>query len=244
GERVENSSDAMSDSDSDVTVTKIVHFQRHGQGYHNLMGDILRDAGIKPDIDSKDPTINPWIRPEIVDSPLTETGKWQCEQQQGVASTLKPDLVVVSPLARTIQTAKLSFAAYTDSVQSVPWIVHEGCREELGVLTCNKRRSLSDIKAEHPDLEFFEMTEEDTLWNPNERESSQSKNERIYDFLVNFIANRDESSIAVITHSAWLFHLLNAVVDCGDDLDLSSWFLTGEIRSIRLTFSSAAGSRI
>jgi hypothetical protein len=118
----------------DGTITKIVHFQRHGHGYHNLLGDILRDAGIKPDIDSRDLTINPWIRPDIVDAPLTETGKWQCEQQRCLASSLHPELVVISPLTRTIQTAKISYADFCDSAISIPWIAHEACREETGVL--------------------------------------------------------------------------------------------------------------
>jgi broad specificity phosphatase PhoE len=170
---------------------------------------------------------------------LTETGKWQCEQQRVIASRLNPELVIVSPLARTIQTAKISFAHYYDDPSlSIPWIAHEACREETGVLTCNKRRKLSEIVADFPDLNFHEMTEEDTLWNPSERESNQSKSERIYHFLVNFIAKRPETSIAVISHSAWLFHMLNAVVDCEGDLELASWFLTGEIRSIKLTFST------
>jgi broad specificity phosphatase PhoE len=242
GERVDQSS-FLSDNNQrigscETEITKIIHFQRHGQGYHNLMGDILREAGIKPDIDSLDPIINPWIRPEIVDSPLTEIGKWQCEQQQSLASKLKSELVVVSPLTRTIQTAKITFADNDDSMSPIPWIAHELCREETGVLTCNKRRPLSKIMEDFPDLEYFEMTEDDTIWNPNERENNRSKSERIYDFLVNFIAKRKENSIAIVTHSAWLFHALNAVVDCGSDLELSSWFLTGEIRSIKLTFSS------
>jgi hypothetical protein len=94
--------------------------------------------------------------------------------------------------------------------------------------------------AEFPDLEYYEMTEEDMLWNADARESHQSKSERIYDFLVNFISKREESSIAVVSHSAWLFHTLNAVVDCDDDLELSSWFLTAEIRSVKLTFLPAS----
>lgn len=222
--------------DKDCAVTKIVHFQRHGQGYHNLMGDILRDVGIQPDIDSQDPAVNPWIRPEIVDSPLTETGKWQCSIQRGVASNLNPELVVVSPLLRAIQTAKLSFIDYYGN-PNIPWIAHEGCREETGVLTCNRRRTLSEIQADFPGLTFHpSMTEDDGLWNANERESNQSKSDRIYDFLTNFIATRSEYNIAVVGHSAWLFHLCNVVVDCGEDEDLTSWFSTSEIRSMKLTF--------
>lgn len=81
------------------------------------------------------------------------------------------------------------------------------------------------------------MAEEDTLWNPSERESHQSKGERAYNFLAHFVAERPEHSIAVVAHSAWLFHCLNSVVDCGEDKDLSSWFLTSEIRSMKLTFT-------
>ena len=217
-------------------VTKIVHFQRHGQGYHNLIGEVLRGAGLKPSVDSMDPIVNPWLRPEIVDSPLTEKGKEECRQQCDKASLLNPELVIVSPLLRAIQTAQISFGHVFDH-PNIPWIAHEGCREELGVLVCNKRRPLSSIKADYPRIEFSgEMSEEDTLWSPTERESGVSKSDRIYDFLVNFLAQRPESEIAVVGHSATLFHMCNAVVDCGDDVNLSSWFLTSEIRSMKLTF--------
>ena len=257
------------DGDGGVTVitTKIVHFQRHGQGYHNLLGDVLRDVGIKPDIHSSDPAINPWLRPEIVDSPLTELGKRQCEGQRAVASLLKPEVMIVSPLLRAVQTAKLSFADYTTTVVaaaaaavennnndgsesgngSIPWIAHEGCREELGWLVCNKRRPLSEIQADFPELHFFSpdddnngmMTEEDTLWNPSKFESETHKGNRIYDFLVNFIAERPEHNIAVVCHSAWLSHMCNAVIDCDGDANLTSWFDVSEIRSMKLTFSTS-----
>jgi broad specificity phosphatase PhoE len=226
---------AKNDADDD-TITKIVHFQRHGQGYHNLLGEVLREAGLKPSVDSMDPAVNPWLRPEIVDSPLTEKGKEECRQQCTTASLLNPELVVVSPLLRAIQTAEISFGHVFDQ-SKIPWVAHEGCREELGVLVCNKRRPLSLIQGDYPNIEFNgEMSEEDTLWHPTERESGISKSDRIYDFLVNFLAQRPESEIAVVGHSATLFHMCNAVIDCGDDLDLSSWFLTSEIRSIKLTF--------
>lgn len=236
------------DNDQDVvTTTKVVHFQRHGQGYHNLLGDVLRDVGIKPDIRSSDPAINPWIRPEIVDSPLTELGKRQCEGQRAVASLLNPEVVVVSPLLRAVQTAKLSFADYTideGSTNNVPWIAHEGCREELGWLVCNKRRPLSEIKADFPELQFSpDVSEEDTLWDPSKFESETHKGNRIYDFLVNFLAERPEQNIAVVCHSAWLSHMCNAVIDCGDDTNLTSWFDVSEIRSMKLTFSTTVLKR-
>jgi broad specificity phosphatase PhoE len=231
-----NNDDDDSSSSSPNTITKIIHFQRHGQGYHNLMGEILRDAGVKLDIDSRDPKINPWIRPEIVDSPLTELGKEQCHDRRPEAATLNPQLVVVSPLLRAIQTAKITFGAHDRS--EIPWVAHEGCREELGVLVCNQRRPLSQIQADYPGLQFHgDMSEEDTLWNPHQRESGTSKSDRIYQFLVDFVAQRPEQELAVVGHSAWLFHMCNAVVDCGEDTDLTSWFLTSEVRSMRISFT-------
>lgn len=226
--------------------TKIVHFQRHGQGYHNLLGDVLRDAGIRPDIFSSDPAINPWIRPEIVDSPLTELGKRQCEGQRASASLLNPEVVVVSPLLRAVQTAKLSFADYdcdssNNGNSAVPWIAHEGCREELGYLVCNKRRQLSEIRSDFPELQYPpEMAEEDNLWNPSAFESETAKGNRIYGFLVDFLAERPEQNLAVVCHSAWLAAMCNDVIDCGGDENLTSWFGVSEIRSVKLTFSTIA----
>eukprot|EP00537_Pseudo-nitzschia_pungens_P005412 CAMPEP_0172360382 /NCGR_PEP_ID=MMETSP1060-20121228/4413_1 /TAXON_ID=37318 /ORGANISM="Pseudo-nitzschia pungens, Strain cf. cingulata" /LENGTH=383 /DNA_ID=CAMNT_0013082359 /DNA_START=92 /DNA_END=1243 /DNA_ORIENTATION=- len=248
------------DANERIITTKIVHFQRHGQGYHNLLGDVLRDAGIRPDIFSADPTINPWIRPEIVDSPLTELGKRQCEEQRAGASLLKPQAVVVSPLLRAVQTAKLTFADYdcgtvnanandnandntniNANENSIPWIAHEGCREELGYLVCNKRRPLSEIRADFPDLQYPPgMAEEDVLWNPSAFESETAKGNRIYDFLVNFLAERPERNLAVVCHSAWLAAMCNDVLDCGGDENLTSWFGVSEIRSVKLTFSRIA----
>jgi len=231
---------ATNDNDDDSssnTITKTIHFQRHGQGYHNLLGEILRDAGVKLDIDSKDPKINPWIRKEIVDSPLTELGKEQCHDRRPEAALLNPQLVVVSPLLRAIQTAKITFGDHDRS--DIPWVAHEGCREELGVLVCNQRRPLSQIQADYPELQFHgDISEEDTLWDPHQRENGTSKSDRIYNFLVDFVAQRPEQELAVVGHSAWLFHMCNAVVDCGEDTDLTSWFLTSEVRSMRISFTN------
>lgn len=120
-------------------------------------------------------------------------------------------------------------------------IANEGCREELGWLVCNKRRKLSEIKADFPELDFpSDMTEEDTMWEPSVWESERHKGDRIYDFLVDFLADRPERNIAVVCHSAWLSHMCNAVLDCGGDENLTTWFDVSEIRSMRLTFSEIA----
>lgn len=228
---------SLPESESDANF-KIIHFQRHGQGYHNLLGEFWHELERPIDMDSMNVEKNPFVRPEILDAPLTETGRQQCIQQKDVASRLNPQLVVVSPLQRAIQTALLSFAHCRDTV---PWMAHEGCREEIGLLVCNKRRPLSDIRNDFPHINYSLMAdEEDTLFHDDRRETLLEKSERAYDFLVEYIQNRPEKEIAVVGHSAWLFTMLNAVVDCGNDESLMSWFLTSEIRSMQVSFSDNA----
>jgi broad specificity phosphatase PhoE len=226
-------------TDNNDKHSKIVHFQRHGQGYHNLLYVVLKDAGNPiQDIYHPDPQVNPFLRPEIVDAPLTEHGRAQCaRQQQHAASNLRPELLIVSPLHRAIQTAQITFADFRDKI---PFVAHESCREELGLLRCNQRRPLSETIREFPDVDFSLITsgEQDTLFDPSARECPKKKSLRIYSFLVDFLRHRPEKEIAVVGHSAWLFNMCHTVLDCGDDDELRSWFGTAEIRSMNLRFSS------
>ena len=222
----------------DKSESKIIHFQRHGQGYHNLMYGVLSDAGAPVvDVYDPDPTKNPFVRPEMVDAPLTELGREQCKAQRPVASKLNPELLIASPLHRALQTAQISFAGFRGKI---PFIAHEDCREELGLLVCNKRRPLSETVQEYPSFDFSIMAEmayeEDLLWDPENREPPAAQAKRIYGFLTDFVRQRPEKEMAIVGHSAWLFCMCHSVLDCGQDDRLIAWFGTSEIRSMKLTF--------
>jgi len=218
---------------------KIVHFQRHGQGYHNLIYTMMAEHGSPvEDIYDTDPKRNPFVRSELADSPLTSLGRDQCLEKRQLANSLNPELIVVSPLHRAVQTAQLTFA---DFVGDVRFVAHDLCREELGLLVCNKRRPLSETIREFPNVEFSTTSgEEDRLWQPDERESPLDKSKRIYSFLTDYIQHRPEKEIAVVGHSAYFFNMCNAVLDCVDDEDIQKWFGTSEIRSLVLTFDNDA----
>lgn len=240
GEPIGVDDDDDVNSQSTGSITKVIHFQRHGQGFHNLICDIWREQGLPIDFDSDDPKLNPVIRTEFLDPPLTETGRQQCKDQRSECSTLSPELVIVSPLLRCIQTAKLSFQDHCYPNSSIPWVSHEGCREELGLLIGNKRRPISEIKFEHQDIDFSAIEyDEDILWDNygDRRETLLEKSERIYDFLATYVKNRPEKEIAIVCHSAYLFTLLNAVMDIEEE-DLRFWFLTSEVRSMKVTFEA------
>jgi broad specificity phosphatase PhoE len=232
-------SNSLSEEDSQTLITtKIVHFQRHGQGYHNLLGDITREFGKEIKIDNPDPKENPFVRPEIQDSPLTHFGRSEAMTRQSEVKSLKlaPEVVIVSPLHRAIQTALITFeSCHKDGI---PFVAHEGCREQLGLLTCNKALPLSQTKVDFPTVDFDMIShgEEDSLWSPKERERPVPEANRVYNFLTDFLMHRTEEEIAVVCHSAWLFSMCNAVVDCGGDEGLESWFGTSEIRSLKISF--------
>lgn len=172
---------------------------------------------------------------KFLDPPLTALGIEQCSAQRELCSNLSPECVIVSPMLRCIQTAKLSFRDH----ESVPWVSDEGCREELGLLVGNKRRNIEDIKVDYPEIDFSAIIHnEDVLWEQygDRRETLAEKSERIYDFLTQYVRNRPEKEIAIVCHSAYLFTLLNAVMDIEEE-ELRSWFLTSEVRSLKVKFS-------
>ena len=103
-----SNNDVESNDEHHIT-TKIIHFQRHGQGYHNLLGDVTRAFGKDFHIDDPDPAVNPFVKPEIQDSPLTHKGRQEAASQRAGAAMLKPEVIIVSPLHRAVQTALISF---------------------------------------------------------------------------------------------------------------------------------------
>jgi len=241
---ITTTSQGYDDDNDDIIETQIVHFQRHGQGYHNLLSDYTRELGGTFGIDDTNPAVNPFVKPEIQDSPLTQKGRHEATLQRSKASALKTGVVVVSPLHRAIQTALISFRdQYNDGI---PFVAHEGCREQLGLLMCNKALPLSQTKIDFPKIDFDLVThgEEDHLWNPYKREGPVDEANRAYEFMTGFLMERPEKEISVVCHSAWLFSLCNAVMDCDGDEELESWFDTGEIRSMKITCRATAAAKL
>lgn len=85
---------------------KTVHFVRHAEGFHNVAG-------------RNDPSA--YLLEEFLDAKITPLGEEQCRKLHLFSKDrLKDvDLVVVSPMNRTIQTGMHSFPQLIDNV---PWL--------------------------------------------------------------------------------------------------------------------------
>lgn len=216
---------------------KTVYFIRHAEGKHQVANEEHKksDAGQQaiaalkgiPEKKSELRTWENWpvahqnpASQELVDSELTEKGKQQCQAKRHIP--LPVELVVVSPLRRTLETAFLLFRGRHDK-----FLVHDLARERYGEFTCDQRRSLSENRAWKPadlaDVKTWQdwdwstqqfaptaderqpdvpYSDEDSLWSP-EREPEPHTVARSK-VLLRFLHERTEQSLALVTHSSFM----------------------------------------
>ncbi|CAJ1961402.1 unnamed protein product [Sphenostylis stenocarpa] len=176
---------------------KTIHLVRHGQGIHNVEGDKNYDA---------------YMKSEYFDAHITPLG-WQevnnlrkHVHDSGIMKRI--DLVIVSPLLRTLQTAVGVFGGegYTDSTDALPLMV-----ENAGNSSCAAISSLNcpSIVAVELCRERLIESNEDTWWKTDVRETQEELAARGLKFM-NWLGSRKEKEIAIVTHRAFLFHTLSA----------------------------------
>ncbi|KAK7385427.1 hypothetical protein VNO78_31145 [Psophocarpus tetragonolobus] len=237
--------------------SKTIHLVRHAQGVHNVAGEKNHDA-----YDSYD----------YFDANITPLGWEQVGNLRkhvkacGVSKNI--ELVVVSPLLRTMQTAVGVFGgeAYTvgvtepplmienvrssdhfavSSVNCPPFIAVELCREQMGVHPCDKRRTISEYRKMFPAIDFSLIeSDEDSLWESDVREKKEEVSARGLKFL-EWLWTRKEKEIAVVTHSSFLFNTLAAFGnDCHPDIKsaLCDHFANCELRSVVIIDRGMIGS--
>ena len=176
--------------------SKIIHLVRHAQGVHNIAGE-------------KDPA--GYLLEENEDALLSSLGEEQCHSLENstelTSFSQNASLLIVSPMRRTLQTATLSFPHL---INKIPWIGYENVREQTGVHPCDRRRPISEHKIHYPHVDFsLVLDDEDQLYSryPDCREPIEEVINRAHDFLL-FLHSRSEREIVVVTHSAYLRHLL------------------------------------
>lgn len=213
---------------------KTIHFIRHAEGTHNEANKAYGD-----DTPCTFSTEGSW---QYMDARLTDKGIDQCVTvRESSMEGVNPELIVVSPFTRTLQTAHVIFGG-----SGVPFLVHQLCQERWGLFTCDKKRSKKDIVADMAPVyeatgdiidfdSFGYPTEEDTLWKETREPDEDCTGRGIA--MMQWLATRPEKEIAVVTHSSWLKHLFRAFGQTIHDKDKASLHrLAGnaEVRSITL----------
>jgi broad specificity phosphatase PhoE len=242
---------------------KNIYLIRHAQAVHNVAGEKDHAA---------------YSYPEFFDAQLTPHGWDQVDDLRkhvnvcGLAK--KIELVVVSPLLRTMQTAAGVFGGdkyiststqeeekplmvenagnscrqTISSTNSPPFIAIEYCRERMGRNPCDKRRRITEYSALFPGIDFSQIeNDEDVYWKPDSRETDEQVAARGITFL-KWLWSRKEKEIAVVTHSAFLLQTSRLF---GNDThpsirthEISQPFSNCELRSMVLVDTSMLGSDV
>ncbi|GMH16497.1 hypothetical protein Nepgr_018338 [Nepenthes gracilis] len=236
---------------------KTLHVVRHAQGFHNVAGEKDHDA---------------YLSYDLLDASLTPLGWEQVDnlRKHVHASGLskKIELVITSPLTRTMQTAVGIFGGedYTDEIDVIPLMVEnagnsgrpavsslnqprilavELCREILGVHPCDKRRSISEYKLLFPAIDFSLIeSDEDILWKEDIRESNEDVAARGMNFM-KWLWTRKEKEIALVSHSGFLYNTLNQFGnDCHPSVksEMCKHFTNCELRSLVFVDRGMIGS--
>jgi len=255
---VEDASPSFGYSMYPVHRCKTIHIVRHGQGYHNVAGELDRANYMS------------W---EFEDAALTDLGWQQADalHDHVVKNNILPqvELVVVSPLLRTMQTAAAVWGggeladdtkgeksalmlaenagvakhAAISSVGAPRFVANEWCREQNGLHPCDKRSSVSSYKTRFPAIDFSEIeTEEDTWWSPKSRETKEELWVRGRTF-IKWLMDRPETRIAVVSHSSFIFHLCHLFGEDYSDVvrkELQQGYRNCEMRSVVLCDPQAA----
>ncbi|GKV33521.1 hypothetical protein SLEP1_g42026 [Rubroshorea leprosula] len=236
---------------------KTLHLVRHAQGIHNVAGEKNHDA---------------YFSEELFDAYLTPLGWQQVDnlhkhvRESGLSEGI--DLVIVSPLLRTMQTAVGVFGGegYAEGIDAPPlmvanagnsdrsaisslncppFIAVELCREHFGVHPCDRRRSISEYRPLFPAMDFSLIeNDRDVLWTPDVREKNEEVAARGLKFM-NWLWTRKEKEIAIVTHSGFLYHTLsNFGNDCHPSIksEICTHFANCELRSMVFVDRSMMGS--
>ena len=174
----------------------------------------------------------------LFDARLSEKGATQAAQLRDMLA-VRPsggrpftafDLVLVSPLTRACETAHIIFGNSPGSmfhgavvVPPPRILVWEECRERYGRYVCDARRTVAELEAEFPHLDWSEMPNNvDPYWNDetvdDERESAIHLRERSLQLLQR-ISARPERCVAVVTHAEFLRHLFGPFTDSWHEED-------------------------
>ncbi|KAG4194012.1 hypothetical protein ERO13_A06G030000v2 [Gossypium hirsutum] len=220
---------------------KIVHLVRHGQAMHNVEGDINREALLSPHL----------FDAELSPLGLHQVGKLR--KNVHASGLLKRiELVITSPLYRTMQTAFGVFGSTEsneDAGVNCPQIMAvELCRDRMGVRPCDMRRRVSQCQALFPSIDFsmailvVQMDgEEDSMWNPDFRESEEEMAARM-GLLMNWLWTRPEKEIVIVSHGIMLQHILDRLGnDCHPSVRtaLCKRFDNCELRSVVIVDKSS-----
>ena len=155
---------------------------------------------------------------EFKDTKLTEKGHKESISLGKTWSKIKDiELVLVSPLTRTLQTATNIFKDRNLRMIAIDELMeHPQCSE-----ICNQRLDKKILIDQYPHVDFSKISDNHLLfWNDecNDDKELERLKKRIVDFK-NIVKTFDENNIAIVSHSSYLGQMMfNKIEDPSNEL--------------------------
>ena len=154
---------------------------RHGKAFHNVLIDKIGEKAL--------------FLKESYDAPLVEEGIIQAKELGSSSKQLKNiDIVFVSPLTRTLQTAEYIF----ENNQKVRIVALDKIKEfPQGIEICNKRRNRIELEEKFKKVDFSLLdSDEDQMWRADRYEKIEELKERI-EGIKKTIMNENDKNIVI-----------------------------------------------
>lgn len=171
---------------------------RHGYSYHNMLSEKYGDIA--------------YLMPECFNSPLLKQGIEEATKlRENELEKLKEiDIVLVSPLIRTLQTAQIIFGGLNKNM-----LVLDILKEysDTTAETPNKRKNKTELMIEFPEFNYTELnTEEDLSWNSERFETIEELTNRITTF-IEYLKDININNICVVGHTDFLSKLIYGKIE-------------------------------
>ena len=173
---------------------KLLYLIRHGEALHNINYKQIGDTAYKT----------------LRDTKLTELGEKQAIKINNNLNTTyselkNVDVVLTSPLLRTLQTTELIFKNVNKPIFALDCLKEYPQSDHI----CNKRKDVETLKKLYPNINFNLMNK-DIDWNNNARNEKTEKLllKRRIEVLKNFIKSSHYKNFAIVGHCSYFNMLL------------------------------------
>ena len=159
---------------------------RHGEAIHNVLYDRIGTDAFT----------------QFQDTSLTSQGMLQALEAR--RKVPKIDVVLVSPLMRTLQTASVIFPGV--KMIALDELMEYPQNTEI----CNRRSSIDNLSKLFPHVDFSRTSENDGFGVKDANAHLEKQTIKFNKILKSFTP--DTNKIAIVSHSSWLKHYINGTI--------------------------------
>lgn len=172
---------------------------RHGKALHNVLYPLIGNVA--------------YTDKAYIDTPLVDEGIYQAEKLAlSWKEKNKIDIVYVSPLTRTLETALHIFKNTDVKIVANEEIIEYSQGEEY----CNFRKKKSELIEKYPRVDFSLLEESPKYWNNNRLETFEELKQRDQIFK-NILKEDTNKKICIVSHNTYLKQFLFGFVDSLDE---------------------------